>query len=88
MDDDMFYGQEEGDEAEETDEDEEEKPKVKAIEASLWQAKINSARNTMEKPADDESDIEKDKFDDKEDLDDMDDIDLDADEDESEEGIR
>ena len=88
MDDDMFYGQEEGDEAEDSDEDEAEKPKVKAVEASLKQAKLNSARNAMAKPAEDESDIEEDEFDDEEDLEDMDDIDLDEEEDDSEEEIR
>ena len=90
MDDDMFYGYEEGaEEAGDSDEDsQEEKPaKSKAVEASLKQAKLNSARNAMAKPAgeeSDESDLVDDMNDDEEDMEDMDDLDLDAEEEESE----
>lgn len=55
----------------------------------MKQAKLNSARNAMAKPADDESDLEDDMdLDDEEDLEDMDDLDLDAEEEESEQEVR
>jgi len=44
IDDDMFYGQEEADDAEE-ESDEEETPKSKALSASLNAAKLNSSKN-------------------------------------------
>lgn len=45
MDDDMFYGQEAEEEDDEDSEEDEKPAKSKAVEASLKQAKLNSARN-------------------------------------------
>ena len=66
MDDDMFYGQEEADDAEE-ESDEEEAPKSKALSASLNAAKVNSSKNASQVTAhdddEDDSEIEEDMSD-------------------------
>ena len=90
MDDEIMYGEEEGDDEIEDDSDEE-APKAavtKAIENNLKQAKINSNKNATSKvvakaaDSDDEgSDLD---YDDEEGAEDLDDLDLDAEESEDE----
>ena len=94
MDDELMYGQEEGDEEledEEDDSEEEKKPVssstvAKIVESNLKQAKINSNKNAGKAPedSDEDDDIE---YDDEE-GEDLDDLDLDAEESEESEEER
>lgn len=90
LDDEIMYGEEEGDDEIEDDSDEEE-PKAavtKAIENNLKQAKINSTKNATSKAAAKTSDSDEDgsdlDYDDEEAPEDLDDLDIDAEESEEE----